>query len=121
MSNDIPPGQVPAYGQPSYGQPAYGQAPYGGYPMPPKNNTLAIVALISAIASLTVVPFIGSIVAVITGHMSLSQIKFSGEGGRGMALAGVIIGWVGIAVMIIGIIALVAFVAWAAQQPSVTY
>ena len=31
------------------------------------------------------VPFIGSIVGVITGHMSLSQIKRNGEGGRGMA------------------------------------
>ena len=43
-----------------------------------------------------IIPFIGSIVAVITGHMSLSQIKRTGEGGRGLGLAGTIVGWVGI-------------------------
>lgn len=137
MSNDITPGQnsvptapgypgaagyvqAPAYGAPAYGAPAYGQPAYGGYPMAPKNNILAVVALISAIASLTLVPFIGSIVAVITGHMSLSQIKFSGEGGRGMALAGVIIGWIGVAGILLGIIALILFIPWLVAQ-SATY
>lgn len=114
--------QAQGYPQsPGYAQaPAYGQPAYGGYPMAPKNNTLAIVALVSAIASLTLAPFIGSIVAVITGHMSLSQIKFSGEGGRGMALAGVIIGWIGVAGLLIGIIALVLFIPWVVAQ-SATY
>lgn len=53
-----------------------------------KTNTLAIVSLVSA--------FFISLVAVITGHIALNQIKQTGEGGRGLALAGVILGYIGI-------------------------
>ena len=52
---------------------------------------------------------IGQIVGIITGHMSLSQIKQTGEGGRGLGLAGVIIGWVTLGLAILGII---LFIAW---------
>ena len=51
-----------------------------------KTNTLAIVSLILAFF----LPLIGAIL----GHVALGQIKKSGEEGRGLALAGVIIGWV---------------------------
>lgn len=83
------------------GQP-YAQAPgqpypYGAQPMAPKppTNTLAIVSLI-----------LGIIVApagIITGHMALSKIKRTGEGGRGLALAGTIIGYVGTALGLLAI------------------
>lgn len=39
--------------------------------------------------------------AVITGHIALSQIKRTGETGRGMALAGLIIGYVGVGVFLL--------------------
>jgi hypothetical protein len=94
---------APTYGQPTYGQPAYGQPAYGAYPAP-RTNTLAIVALVSGIAAFVLVPLIGSIVAVITGHISLKQLRTSGEGGRGMALTGTILGWVGIGLAAIGTI-----------------
>ena len=48
--------------------------------------------------------------AVITGHMSLSQIKRTGEGGRGLGLTGTILGWVGIALGILMIIAVLALI-----------
>jgi hypothetical protein len=60
--------------------PAYSAAPVG-----PKTNTLAIVALILGI----VVPIGG----IITGHIALGQIKRTGEGGHGLALAGTILGY----------------------------
>lgn len=106
-------GSVPAYGsapaEPAYGSPAYGAAPAYGYGAPAKTNTLAIVSLISSIASFVILPVIGSIVGVITGHMSLNQLKTSGEQGRGMALAGTIVGWVGLGLTILGIIAAILF------------
>lgn len=108
------PAAPPSYGTPpAPGMPGY-PAPqgYGGYPAQPKTNTLAIVSLISSIAGLIIVPFIGSLVGVITGHLSLSQLKSSAESGRGMALAGTIVGWVGLALTIIGIIVLVAAWGW---------
>lgn len=98
------PGQP--YPQPSqpYQQPGqpYPQAPgqpypYGSQPAAPKppTNTLAIVSLI-----------LGIIVApagIITGHMALGKIKRTGEGGRGLALAGTIIGYVGTALGLLAI------------------
>ena len=44
------------------------------------------------------------IVGVILGHISLKQLKTSGEGGRGMALTGLIMGYIGIAGWVIGLI-----------------
>jgi hypothetical protein len=42
-----------------------------------------------------------AIVGVVLGFVSLNQIKMSGEGGRGMAIAGIVIGFVWIALHII--------------------
>ena len=43
--------------------------------------------------------WIGSILAVIFGHVALSQIrKDPSIQGRGMAVAGVVLGWVGVGV-----------------------
>jgi hypothetical protein len=68
------------------------------------------VSFVSSLVGMLVVPLIGSIVAVITGHMALSQVRRTGEGGRGLALAGTIIGWVGVALAVLGIILLLAFI-----------
>jgi len=77
--------------------PAYAPAPaapaYAAAPAAPKTNVLAIVSLVSA--------FFISLVAIITGHIALSQIKKTGEQGRGLAIAGLIIGYVGLVVGII--------------------
>ena len=43
-------------------------------------------------------------VGVITGHIALRQLKTSGENGRGMALAGTIVGWVGVGLSIVGLV-----------------
>jgi len=77
--------------QPTY--PAYGQ-PAQGYYAPP-TNTLAIVALVLAF----VVPLGG----IICGHIARGQIKRTGEGGDGLALAGLIIGYAftGLTVLIV--------------------
>jgi hypothetical protein len=70
------------------------------------------VSLISSIAGIVIIPFVASIVGVITGHMALGQLKSSGEQGRGMALAGTIVGWVGIALSIIGVIVAIVWFSW---------
>lgn len=83
------------------GYPAYGA------PRRPTSG-LAITSLICGIAGLVfswaVVPLLASIAAVITGHMALRQIKGDPSlGGRGMAIAGLIMGYVAIAVLAVGI------------------
>jgi len=81
-----------------------------------RESTLAIVSLIAGILGWTIVPFIGSIVAVITGHLAKKEIRESGGtmSGDGMALAGLILGYtmIGIAllVLIVVIIALGVFI-----------
>jgi hypothetical protein len=52
----------------------------------PKTNVLAIIAIIGAF----VVPLAG----IIVGFIALGQIKKTGEAGHGLALAGVILGFV---------------------------
>jgi len=43
--------------------------------------------------------WIGSILAVIFGHVALGQIKRTGQSGQGMAVAGLVLGYIGIAVL----------------------
>ena len=103
------PPAAPAYGQqaPAYGQsaPAYGQpaAAYGGPPAK-KTNVLAIVSLIASIAGFVIAWGIGSIVGIICGHISLGQIKKTGEEGHGLAVAGLIVGYIGLALAILSVI-----------------
>lgn len=42
-------------------------------------------------------PVIPWLAAVITGHMGIAQVARTGEGGRGMAIAGLIMGYLGVA------------------------
>ncbi len=111
------PGQPPAaYAQPGYAQPGYPAAPgypqpgypqpgyaapgaYAGsgyaYPTSPPSNTLAVTSLVLGIVGLVVIPFLGSIAAVITGHMARKQIRERGEGGDGLAVGGLVTGYLG--------------------------
>jgi hypothetical protein len=57
---------------------------------PPGTNGLAIASLT---LGLLWVFFIGSILAVILGHIALSQTRRSGQDGQGLALAGLITGY----------------------------
>lgn len=99
-----PPPPAPAYGAPQ-AAPAYGQtAPAYGQPTGAKTNVLAIVSLIASIAGIVIAWGIGSIVGIICGHISLSQIKKTGEEGRGMAVAGLIVGYIGLALAILSVI-----------------
>lgn len=105
------PGQPPALAYPEY--PGYGAPPAGGYPgypgyqpyaspyaavpgyaayspYPPQpvrdTNIFAILALIGA---LTIPPL-----GIIAGHVALVQLKRTGDNGRGLAIAGLVIGYV---------------------------
>ena len=78
-----------------------------------QTNTLAIVSLAAGVGSFFahIIPGIGgftvALVAVVTGYMARNQIKQTGEQGMGMATVGMIIGIVHIALIVVGVIALV--------------
>lgn len=77
---------------------------YAAVPAAPKTNVLAIVSLVISILGFNVI-------AIILGAIALNQIKKTGENGRGLAIAGIIIGAVSLVIVIIVIIASIAVVA----------
>jgi len=72
----------------------------------------AILSLISGIANYLGLWFIGAIAAIVTGYAAKNEIEKSNGrvGGLGLANAGLILGWVGIALSILSM-CLVIFVA----------
>jgi hypothetical protein len=58
-------------------------------------NTLAVVSLASGIS------IVGALVAVITGHIALAQIRKSGETGKALAVTGTVLGYIHLAGWII--------------------
>jgi hypothetical protein len=54
-------------------------------------NTLAVVSLATAVTGF------GAVAGIITGHIALAQLKHSGQSGRGLAIAGLAVGYAGIA------------------------
>ncbi len=81
-----------------------------------QTNTLAIVSLAAGIGSFFahIVPGVGgftvALIAVITGYMARKQIRETGEQGMGMATAGMIIGIVHIALLVLVVIGLIFFI-----------
>ena len=72
-------------------------------------NSLAVVSLGLGVASYVVVPFIGGIAAIVTGHMARAQIRRTGEGGKGFATAGLVLGYVHMLLFLIVVALIVAF------------
>jgi hypothetical protein len=77
--------------------------PYVQYVVPqayPVTNGLAVASLVAGLLWLA---WFGSIVAVILGHVALRQIKQSGgrETGNGLAIAGLVLGYMGVATLLL--------------------
>jgi hypothetical protein len=82
-------------------------------------SPLAITSLVSGVLGWTLLPLLGSLVAGVTGHMARSEIRRAGGslGGDGLAIAGLVLGWLALAFAVLGIAMLLAFfggVAWLA-------
>ena len=75
-----------------------------------KDNGLAIASLICGIAAYIVIPFLGALAAIIMGHIALSQIKDSNGllKGKGMATAGLVLGYVQIGLGVLVVVILIA-------------
>lgn len=69
-----------------------GQSPYAPQAPQRRTNGLAIASLILGLTGFITCGFT-SILAVVFGHVSLGQIRRDGSDGRGLALAGTILGW----------------------------
>lgn len=78
-------------------EPTYSEAPA-------QTSTLALVSLIAGIISWFMAPLVGGVIAVITGHMAMRELQES-QGrltGEGMAKVGLILGYLHLAVLVLG-------------------
>lgn len=117
-----PPPAFPGYG-PSTGAPGYGPPPAAGYGYGyqsayppyayagiPKTNGLAVASLVCSFFFWLY--GLGAVLAIVFGFIARSQIKRSGgtQRGKGMALAGIIIGFASLVIAAVLIVVLVAVV-----------
>ena len=89
-------------------------------PLPPaptagrETSALAVTSLIGGILGWTLLPLLGSLAAVICGHMARAEIRRDPNlDGDGMALAGLILGWVSIGLGVLAILAVVFIILFA--------
>jgi hypothetical protein len=78
-------------------------------PSSTETNALAIVSLIFGVLGWTVLPLIGNLVAIVTGHIARGQVRLSAgaEQGDGLALAGLILGYLGLLLGVIVVVMLI--------------
>ena len=94
-----PPPHDPSGGSPWPAQPPPYQYQYG--PPPQRTNGLAIASMVLGILWIY---WIGSVLALVFGYVARSQIRQRGEAGNGMAIAGIVLGWVGIGFLVVTLI-----------------
>jgi len=98
-------GGPPAVGMPGF-VPVPQELPVGAAPVQKSTNGLAVASMVVGIVWIY---WIGSILALIFGYIAKGQIDQSQgrQGGRGMAIAGIVLGWVGIGFLLLGIVAFI--------------
>jgi len=106
------PTQPPAMPPPPPPPPApFSQPPPSGYQARPTGtNGFAVAALVLGIAQVFLC-FIGTVLALVFGYIGRNQIDRSGgaQGGRGLAIAGIVLGWVGVGLAVLyGVIVAIA-------------
>lgn len=125
--------QYPSYSADGYSAQPVGYPPsgYPGYGYPtvvaaPPTNGMAIAAMVVSLVGILGLCGYGlggyiGVVGAVLGHIAKRQIRERGESGDGMALAGIILGWIATAIAVIATIIIVALVIWAANADPSTF
>lgn len=76
-----------------------------------QTSNLAVISLIAGILGWTFFPLLGSVVAIITGHVARRDIRNShgAQDGDGLALIGLILGWATVICAVLAVLAFVVF------------
>jgi hypothetical protein len=115
----LPPGGYQPYGMPatSSGYGAYAPVGYPAYPAPARTNGLSVASMVTSIVGMVFLICWGigglfGLVGAILGHISRRQIRERAEGGGGMALTGIILGWIslGLAVSFVALLIVLYFI-----------
>ena len=109
-SGDQPTGPQPQYGQPQYGAQPYGSQPYGTGPTRSPSNGFGITALVLGILALLLgVVLVGAlfgVAAIVFGFLCRARARRGEATNGGMAVAGIILGIVGILVSIFVVVSI---------------
>ena len=85
------------------------------WPMPAaRTNPLAVASLACGVGQPFTV-FLSTIPAIVLGHMARREIRRTGEGGMGLATAGLVLGWTGFALLVMGCLFIVVLIALIAR------
>jgi Domain of unknown function (DUF4190)/Domain of unknown function (DUF1707) len=79
-------------------------------PVQRRTNPLAVASLACGLGQIFFW-FLAAVPAVVLGHVARRQIRQTGEDGQGMATAGLVLGWIGIALTVLLIAGVVAIAA----------
>jgi len=96
------------------------QPPLNPAPLP--TSTLAIVSLVAGILGFTLLPAIGTVVALITGTLARQETRSHPPraSGDGLATAGIVMGWIQVGLSVLGsciaMIYVVFITTWLASQ-----
>ncbi|MFD7022673.1 DUF4190 domain-containing protein [Promicromonospora sukumoe] len=90
--------------QTPYGQPGAPAPQYGYTSATPPKNDLGVWALVTGILSFVFCPLLLGIAAIITGTMSRRAADEGLANNRGMGTAGLILGWVNVALAVLAIV-----------------
>jgi Domain of unknown function (DUF4190) len=105
--------QPTSYPQAGYPQAGYPQAGYSpgwagaGGSAGRQTNSFAVAALVCGVIQFCGFWLLGTIPAIVLGHIARRQIRQRGEQGAGLALAGLILGYVGIALTVVVVVIIV--------------
>jgi len=76
-----------------------------------QTSSLAVVSLVTGILGWTLLPFLGSLGAIIAGHMARREIRRSAGAldGDGLAVTGLVLGWASVLFTVLGILIAILF------------
>jgi hypothetical protein len=74
-------------------------------------SSLAVISLVAGIVSWLLLPFVAGLAAIICGHMARGEIRRSNGTleGDGLALAGLVLGWINVVLCVLTVAAIVLF------------
>ena len=78
---------------------------------PRQTSSLAVVSLVAGILGWTVLPFLGSVVAIVCGHLARAEIRRAPQAleGDGLAVAGLVMGYIAVGLVVLAVAAAVLF------------
>ena len=96
--------------------PRCGAPAVAGHPASDGTSGNAIASLVLGIAGLVIFPLVPSILAIVLGRSAKRDIRERpGLGGEGLATAGIVLGWVGVALVALAVVLIVMLVSTASQ------